>query len=154
MEGMADARRTKIVATIGPASDSEATLRAMAAAGMDVARVPLAHGTLDDALSRIRRLREAAPEVGVMADLPGPKIRAAPFPEGGVELDSGSTLTLATVDDEKGSTDSCIGISHPGLVAGLEPGDAVALGDGGIVLRVERNVGDHAEATVPSAQLP
>src|SRR3954453_9409757 len=80
------ARRTKIVATIGPASDAPATLTAMAEAGMDVARIPLAHGSIEDAVQRVRRVREAIPGIGIMADLPGPKIRAAPFPDGVVVL--------------------------------------------------------------------
>lgn len=91
---MSDTRRTKLVATVGPASDAVAVLQSMAAAGMDVARVPLAHGTLDDAIVRVRAIRQAAPGIAVMADLPGPKIRAAAFPDGGVELVSGATVVL------------------------------------------------------------
>src|SRR5579862_7215286 len=77
-------RRTRIVATIGPACYDAATIAAMAAAGMDVARVPLAHSTLDEAIEIVRRIRQAAPDVGVLADLPGPKVRATHFPDGGV----------------------------------------------------------------------
>ncbi len=70
-------RRTRVVATIGPASDAPATLAAMQDAGMDVARLPLAHGSIDDAVARLRRVRQAAPDVGVLVDLPGP--RSAPL---------------------------------------------------------------------------
>lgn len=133
-----DARRTKIVATIGPASDSIDLLRAMAAEGMDVARVPLAHGTLDDALTRIRDIRETVPEVGIMPDLPGPKIRAAAFPPGGVELESGHEVVLETADDRQGSDSNRIGVCHPDVVRGLKTGDRVALGDGGVILSVGR----------------
>ena len=73
-------RRTRVVATIGPASDQPATLAAMQEAGMDVARLPLAHGSIDDAVERLRRVRKAAPEVAILVDLPGPKIRTTPFP--------------------------------------------------------------------------
>ncbi len=93
------ARRTKIIATIGPASDSEATLKDLIAAGMDVARIGLAHESLDDALERFRRIRAAAAsldrEVGILADLPGPKVRAGHFPEGGVVLTDGDLIRLA-----------------------------------------------------------
>ena len=78
------ARRTKIIATIGPASDSEPVLKDMISAGMDVARIGLAHQGLDVALERHRRIRAAAAsldrEVGILVDLPGPKIRAGAFP--------------------------------------------------------------------------
>ncbi len=129
-------RRTRIVATIGPASDPPATLAAMAAAGMDVARVPLAHGSVDDAIARVRRIREAAPHVGVLADLPGPKIRASSFPEGGVVLVAGSELLLAPGDDVAESSTARIGVSSPEVVASLEEGDAVAIGDGGVSLLI------------------
>src|SRR5438270_12446297 len=93
-------RRTKIVATIGPASDAPQTLTAMAAAGMDVARIPLAHGSTADAIERIERVREALPDLGILADLPGPKIRTAPFPEGGAWLAPGAEVRLVTAADE------------------------------------------------------
>ena len=71
-------RRTKIVATIGPASEDEATLRAMIRAGMDVARLGLAHNTIDEGLERFHRIRKVSEEeghrVGILVDLPGPKV--------------------------------------------------------------------------------
>ena len=142
--------RTKIVATVGPASDAASTLRAMAAAGMDVARVPLAHGSVDDAVARVRRIRDAVPGVGVMADLPGPKIRCAAFPDGGAQLVSGSRVVLVEACEGEGSSESRIGICHPDLVAGLRYGDAVALGDGGVILAVGRRADGGVEATVQS----
>ena len=76
-------RRTKIIATIGPASDSESELRKIIDAGMDVARLGLAHGTLDEAIERYKRIRQVAADlskrVGILVDLPGPKIRCAAF---------------------------------------------------------------------------
>ena len=78
-------RRTKIIATIGPASDAPATLEAMIEAGMDVARIGLAHGTLDEQMERYHRVRAAAKAVGrpvgILVDLPGPKVRAGSFGE-------------------------------------------------------------------------
>jgi pyruvate kinase len=141
-------RRTKIVATVGPASDSPDVLRGMAAEGMDVARVPLAHGTLGDALNRVRLVRETVPDVGIMPDLPGPKIRAAPFPRDGVELLRGSTVVLESETDGRGSDEQRIGVRHPDVVRGLKPGDRVALGDGGVLLVVERTTSRGASAVV------
>ena len=129
-------RRTKIVATIGPASDRPDTLRAMAAAGMDVARVTLAHGTTAEAVGRVRRLREIVPKVGIMVDLPGPKIRTAPFADGGVAMIPGDEVLIVADGDGTESSASRIGVSYPPLLEGLEPGDPVALGDGAVSMVV------------------
>lgn len=145
--------RTKIVATIGPASDAPETLRAMAEAGMNVARVPLAHGSLADALARIRRVRATLPDVGIMADLPGPKIRTAAFPDGGVQLVTGSEMTLVAANGNATSTEHEIAVCHPDLVAALRPGDRVALGDGGIILSVETSSEAGVQAVVRSGGL-
>ena len=142
-------RRTKIVATIGPASDSAETLKAMAAAGMDVARVTLAHGTTEEAVERIRRLRAIVPAVGILVDLPGPKIRTAPFPESGVSLTAGSEVLLVGADGSD-STASRIGVSLPLLVDTLEVGDPVALGDGGVSMLVTGRTAGGAVVTVTS----
>lgn len=153
MSALGAGRRTKIVATIGPASDAVSTLEAMAAAGMDVARVPMAHGTLGDALARVRRIRQAVPAVGIMADLPGPKVRCALFPDGGVMLVAGSRVTIVAADEGDGSTATRIGVCHPDLVMGLKPGDPVALGDGGVLLVVEQETTGGVEAIVHSGGL-
>jgi pyruvate kinase len=134
-------RRTKVVATIGPASDSPSVLAAMQDAGMDVARVTLAHGSTDEALERLRRVRQAAPDVGVLVDLPGPKIRTTPFPEGGVNLTTGSHVTLSPHGLAPTSDTTHIGVSVPELVESLQEGDRVALGDGGVALVAEERDG-------------
>jgi pyruvate kinase len=145
-------RRTKIVATIGPASEQPETLTAMVAAGMDVARVPLAHGTIDDAVERVRRLRAVAPDVGILIDLPGPKPRTGPFEDPGAVLVEGADVTLVAFDGHVGSTSSVISADEQ-VVAALEPGDRVALGDGGVALRVTERADDHVMATVMSGGL-
>jgi len=133
-------RRTKIVATVGPASESPETLRALIDAGMDFARLSLAHGPLELTLERLRRIRSAADGagrfVGVLADLPGPKIRAGEFPGGGVHLAEGSPVDLALGEPGEASSDERISIDHPTLVDDLRAGDRVALGDGAIQLEV------------------
>ena len=133
-------RRTKIVATVGPASDPPAVLRGLFEAGANVARVALAHGPVEVTLDRIARIRAAADAVGrpvgVMADLPGPKVRTAPFAEDGVLLRPGSAVHLVEADVGDRSTDEVIGIQLAGKLGALCPGDRIALGDGGVVLVV------------------
>src|SRR5919205_4577462 len=99
-------RRTKIVATVGPASEDPATLRRMIEAGMNMARLSLAHGPVEETLERVRRVRRAADEagttVGILADLPGPKVRTAPFLERGVYLNEGDDTELVPGDGAGG----------------------------------------------------
>ncbi|SVC69687.1 uncharacterized protein METZ01_LOCUS322541, partial [marine metagenome] len=83
-------RRTKIIATIGPVSETETVLREMIRAGMDVARLGLAHGSIEEAIDRLKMIRSIAKEenktVGILVDLPGPKIRLASFGDSPVLL--------------------------------------------------------------------
>ena len=156
-------RRTKIVATLGPASSSPSALRELVDAGMDVARISLAHASLEDQVALIARVREAAGErsVAVLADLPGPKIRTGPFPPGGVQLRSGEVVKLVAGDGA--STAVQLEIDEPRALDGLVPGATVGLGDGAIVLQVEDSWPGGATATVvrggrvqgrPGVQLP
>ena len=133
-------RRSKIIATIGPASDSPGALRSLVDAGMDVARLGLAHGTVEEHVEILGRVRAAAGAcgraVGVLADLPGPKIRAGDFPlDGGVVLVEGDRVEL--IPDDQPSGRDRISIDYPGLVADLRPGDRVALADGTVVVEVQ-----------------
>lgn len=130
-------RRTRIVATIGPASDSPEVLAAMGLAGVDVARVAMAHGSIEDCIARIRRVRAALPHVAVMADLPGPKVRSTSFPEGGVVLVGGETVEVTDAAGAPTSTAARIGVALDGGVSHLAEGDAIIIGDGGVTLVVE-----------------
>jgi pyruvate kinase len=145
-------RRTKIVATIGPASDDATTLGRMTAAGMDMARLSLAHGPVSEFLGRLERIRHAAAEagrfVGVLADLPGPKIRSGSFPEGGVYLTEGDSIDLVVGDGEMTSDWNQISVDHPDLLSSLRPGDRIAIGDGGTALLVEDVQEDRTVARV------
>ena len=145
-------RRTKIVATVGPASEGEATLAAMVAAGMDMARLSLAHGPLEETLERMARVRAVGEaqgkHVGVLADLPGPKVRASEFPEGGVPLAEGSTVDLVPAGTGDGSTAETVAVDHATLLDDLRPGDRVVLGDGAISLVVDDVDGTRARARV------
>ncbi|MFP5376587.1 MAG: pyruvate kinase [Acidimicrobiia bacterium] len=134
-------RRTKIVATVGPASEDPATLAAMVGAGMDMARLSLAHGHLDETLERVRTVRAVAAaqdkHVGVLADLPGPKVRANEFPEGGVLLAEGSAVDLVPAGDGRASGAGVVAVDRDTLLEELQAGDRVVLGDGAISLVVE-----------------
>ena len=131
-------RRTKIIATIGPASDSEAKLGAMVEAGMDVARLGLAHEDLDAHLERYDRIRKASVEadrpIGILVDLPGPKVRAGRFPEGGAELVDGERLRLTP--GYSASTAEMIEVGYERIVSDVEIGDRLQFGDGAVVIEV------------------
>ena len=130
-------RRTKIVATLGPACDSPESLRRLIAAGVDVVRLNLSHGELADHLARLQEVRTVAAEldrpIGVLADLPGPKVRAGPFPQEGVELIHGQACQL--VAGEGPSTAAVIAVDYPRLGQDVDVGDRIVIGDGAISLR-------------------
>ena len=126
-------RRTKIVATLGPASDAAEVLRKMMDAGMNMARLSLAHGPVEETLERIRMVRRVADEagrtVGVLVDLPGPKIRAASFSTE-VYLVEGDQVEVVEADAGSTSDWLRIAVDYPDIVSHLRPGDTVPLGDG------------------------
>jgi pyruvate kinase len=131
-------RRTKIVATIGPASDEPARLEALLRAGADVIRINLSHGRLEQHLDRLELVRDVAAKVGrpigVLADLPGPKLRAGSFPDGGVNIDPGEPVRLVPGDGP--SSAAVVTVDYPTLLTDVDPGDRVVIGDGGITMRV------------------
>ncbi len=141
----ADMRRTKIVATIGPASREPDTLLRMVNAGMDVARLNYSHGTLEEHAETVRRVRDAAGRAGrpvaILQDLPGPKLRIGPLKDDVVELKPGDvvTFTCGAGDgggDEEGGDAEHMTISWPGLADALTQGDVIYLADGSVRLRV------------------
>ncbi len=138
------------MATIGPSSSDPSTLVRLIAAGVDVVRLNLSHGDIGEHLSRLGAVRAAAAEVGravaVLADLPGPKIRAGRFPEGGVELPAGSYVRIVTGDQM--SDAGTIAIDHPGITDDLVPGDRIVLGDGAISLTVDSRSAEGVVARV------
>ena len=143
-------RRTKIVATIGPASADDATLTALIEAGMDVARINLSHCTLDEAIDRFQRIRRLAEDaknrVGVLIDLPGPKVRAASFGEGGVEVTGGSAIELRVGDT--GSDASVVEVDYEDLLTDVKVGDRIIVGDGTVLLQVSDKSSDKLLTTV------
>jgi pyruvate kinase len=132
-------RRTKIVATIGPASRDDDTLRKLIAAGIDVARLNLAHGSEEEhetTAARVRREAERAGRaIGVLADIPGPKMRTGGIAGGEVVLRSGARLVLTGPDDADGDSER-ISTTLDALSDVVSDGDEIHLADGTIVLRV------------------
>jgi pyruvate kinase len=149
-------RRTKIVATIGPASDSPEALDAVLQAGVDVVRLNLSHGPIAGHLERLGRVRAAARRcgrpVGVLADLPGPKVRCGKFPDGGVTLVTGHHVLL--VPGTEPSSAEVVHIDYPTLLDDLRLGDRVMFGDGAISLRVVEVAADSAVALIETGGTP
>lgn len=143
-------RRTKIIATIGPASSDPESLRDLIDAGMDVARINMSHGPVEQHLETYARLRQASADVGrhigILADLPGPKVRCGAFPEGGVVLEEGDAIQL-TAGNTK-STAEMIEVNYETLASDIQTGDRLAFGDGQVVAVVEDKAGDILKARV------
>jgi pyruvate kinase len=133
-------RRTKIVATIGPASREPQTLLAMVEAGMDVARLNYSHGTLDEHAETVRRVRDAAGRAGrpvaILQDLPGPKLRIGALREDVVELTPGEPLTITCGRDGVPGDARHMSISWEGLADALQRDAILYLADGSVRLRV------------------
>src|SRR5438270_8787181 len=132
-------RRTKIVATIGPASRDPDTLARMIEAGLDVARLNFAHGSREIHEENAQRIRSAAGmagrQVAILQDLPGPKIRIGRVRDDVVELKPGDKLVLACGSDEPGDEER-LSVTWAGLPESVDRDDVIYLADGAIRLRV------------------
>jgi pyruvate kinase len=132
--------RTKIVATLGPASDSPEVLKRMLLAGMNVARLNFSHGHYEDHAQRMTRLRHIAQDldlpITLLQDLQGPKIRVGELPAGAISLTAGQPLNLVPLDQFAGEPNT-VSIDYPYLAAEAQPGTQVLLDDGLLELRVE-----------------
>ncbi|MBX5475267.1 MAG: pyruvate kinase [Thermoleophilia bacterium] len=141
-------RRTKIVATLGPASDPPERLRALVAAGMDAARLNLSHGTHAEHAERVARVREVERDVGrpiaLIADLQGPKLRIGDLPEP-IVLRAGDEVTVCA-EDTAGDGELPVAPAVIGDV--LEPGHDVLIDDGLVRLRVDEVEGGRARCAV------
>ena len=134
-------RRTKIIATLGPATDDREVLEGVILAGADVLRLNMSHGSAQEQATRARMVREVSSglgrEVALMADLPGPKIRVERFVNGSVELSTGDEFTLDAEDAATPGDTNRVGVSYPGLVNDVKSGDLLLLDDGMISMRVK-----------------
>ena len=145
-------RRTKIVATVGPASERHETLVKMIDAGLDVARLNFSHGPAQEHRTRAATLRAAAAEcgreIGLMGDLQGPKIRVRRFRDRSVDLKDGQSFFLdSTLGADEGTIDG-VGVALDTLHEDVEPGDVLLLNDGMITMRVETVNGTRINTTV------
>ena len=164
-------RRTKIIATLGPASTSETVVRELIADGVDVFRFNFSHGTHDGHAAVVDRVRRAAQDAGrivaLLQDLSGPKIRIGKLRGGGpVTLKDGESLSIV-VGEIEGDAQR-VSTTYADLPKGVHPGDTLLLDDGKLELRVKKVVGDaietvvveggplgeHKGINVPSVELP
>jgi len=131
-------RKTKIVCTIGPASESIETLEKLIDAGMNVARLNFSHGNFEEHGERIANIRKAAnnknKEIAILLDTKGPEIRTGNFVNGQAELEKNSTVLISM--DEVEGTSNRFSITYPGLINDIEPGRKILLDDGLIELEV------------------
>ena len=144
-------RATKIVATLGPASNQPDILEKMIAAGVNVVRLNFSHGTAEDHIKLAGLVREAAQRVGrevaIMADLQGPKIRVGKFAEGKVMLVGGEKFVLDASRTEPGDIKG-VGLDYKELPRDVKAGDVLLLNDGLIVLTVDSVRGEQVHTTV------
>ena len=144
-------RATKIVATLGPASNTPEVLQRLIQAGVDVVRLNFSHGKAQDHIDRARMVREAAAaagkEVAIMADLQGPKIRVGKFEGGKIELVPGAKFVLDADRTELGNQEIC-GLDYKELPRDVKPGDTLLLNDGLIQLTVESVRGEQVHTRV------
>ncbi len=134
------ARRTKIVATLGPATDTDRALNDLIEAGTDLVRVNFSHGSFEEHAGRIERARAAATRagrvVGILGDLRGPKVRIERFATGKAMLVDGETFTLDPAFDPTAGTDRIVGVAYESLPRDVSRGDTLLLNDGLISLEV------------------
>ena len=164
-------RRTKIIATLGPATESDAAINELIAAGVDLFRLNFSHGTHDSHAAAISRIRAAAEQQGrcvaVLQDLAGPKIRTGLLAGGApIELKADEKLRIV-IGDEIGGPGR-VSTTFAGLVTAVHPGDTLLLDDGRISLRVEQvtpggvdtvvvdagSLGEHKGINAPGVALP
>ncbi len=143
-------KKTKVVCTIGPASESEGVLRELVNAGMNVARLNTSHGDIEEHRAKIKRIKKIREEmgvpIGILMDLAGPKIRTGYLERNEIELKEGQELII-TVENVKGN-ERVISVNYEGLPADVKPGDRILLADGAISLRVVETDGRKEIKTV------
>jgi pyruvate kinase len=145
-------RRTRILATLGPATDAPGVLEALLRAGVNAVRLNFSHGDPSAQVARAQRVREVAAglgiEVGILADLPGPKIRIEKFAEGRVSLRAGERFDLVASADAPPGTRHEIGVSYLALPQDVAAGDILLLDDGVVQLQIDRVEGERIVTTV------
>lgn len=145
-------RRTKILATLGPATDTPEKIEAIIKAGTNVVRMNFSHGTAEDHINRANIVRDCAKKLGkyvaILGDLQGPKIRVSKFKEGAIHLDIGNKFVLdAEMGKEDGDQNS-VGIDYKALPRDVFAGDLLLLDDGRIQLKVDHVEGNKVHTVV------
>lgn len=145
-------RRTKIVSTLGPATDEPGILEKLILAGVNVVRLNFSHGAPDDHRKRADAVREYAAKhskyVAVLGDLQGPKIRVARFADGPIQLEVGDQFSLdASLERDAGNKHE-VGIDYKELPKDVNPSDLLLLDDGRVVLKVDSVEGERINCTV------
>ncbi len=145
-------RRTKIVATLGPATDRDGELERMIKAGLDVVRINMSHGNPMEHKARVDAVRALAKklghEVGVLVDLQGPKIRIARFAEDKIFLEVGDKFALDNNVDAGAGNQHEVGLTYKSLPYDVKPGNRLLLDDGRLVFEVDSVVGERVNCTV------
>lgn len=145
-------RRTKIVATLGPATDSFDAIKALIHAGANVVRMNFSHGSVDDHIARAEKVREAAKSlnrcVAILGDLQGPKIRIAKFIDGAVYLQKGDAFIIDAQLDKLAGTQEKVGTDYPTLPEDVKIQDVLLLDDGRVQLQVDQVQGSEIFCTV------
>jgi len=145
-------RRTKILATLGPATDTQEMIEAIIAAGTNVVRMNFSHGNAQDHIERANKVRIAAKKlnryVAILGDLQGPKIRISRFIDSAIQLNIGQTFTLDAELDVNAGTNTAVGIDYKALPDDVNEGDLLLLDDGRIQLLVTRVDGKKVITTV------
>ncbi|NNF95895.1 MAG: pyruvate kinase, partial [Halobacteria archaeon] len=145
-------RRTKIIATLGPATDDPKVMDRIIEAGVDVVRINFSHGSHEEHKERAEKVRNRARahgrQVGVLCDLQGPKIRIERFKDGKVSLTEGDTFILDTELDPKAGTNERVGMAYKALPEDVSRGDTLLLDDGRIVLWVDSVEGSEVHCRV------
>lgn len=144
-------KKTRIVATLGPASAAQETVEQLIMAGVNVFRLNFSHGTHESHLAAIRTIRQASEKTGrftaILGDLCGPKIRVGKFANGPIELNAGDSFFISENPDEPGTQEG-VGTSYPYLTKDLRPGNSVLLDDGNIMLEVVNITGNRVNCRV------
>ena len=143
-------RKTKIICTIGPASDSPEVFRRMCLEGLNVARLNFSHGTHEEHQKKIDMIKAVREElnlpIAIMLDTKGPEYRIRTFQDGRVTLRDGDPFTFTTRDVE--GNDSIVSVSYAGMADDLEPGDRVLVNNGLVIFEVERIEGTEIRCRV------
>ena len=143
-------RMTKIICTIGPASENEATLTAMCQAGMNVARLNFSHGTHAEHKQKIDLIKTVREKlnvpIAIMLDTKGPEYRIGTFAEGKVEVRTGDTFTFTT--EEVQGDHSRVSVNYKGLVENLTVGDKILVNNGLVIFQVTELCGSNAVCQV------